>query len=83
MTRGNPVDRDRGLRVVAVVTSVVAVASLAGVGAVTVLAAQETRRRDGLDAVSSVERPRLVDPRTGAPVRGAGREPARGSEPER
>jgi hypothetical protein len=46
----NPVDRDRGLRLVAVVTSVVATLSLVGIGAATGLAAGETREQDALKA---------------------------------
>src|SRR3954469_14433258 len=46
----NPVDRDRGLRLVGAVTSAVAAVSLVGIGATTALAAGQTRHQDALKA---------------------------------
>jgi hypothetical protein len=50
VTSVNPVDRDRGLRLVGAVTSAVAAVSLVGIGATTALAAGQTRHQDALKA---------------------------------
>jgi len=49
----NPVDRDRGLRLVGVLTSVLAAASVVAVGATTALAADETRAQDARKIASA------------------------------
>ena len=53
MPAANPVDRDRGLRLVGVVTTAVTAVSLIGIGATTALAAGETRHRDEARAASA------------------------------
>ncbi len=53
MASVNPNDRDRGLRLVGIVTSAVAAVSLLAVGATTALAAGATRHKDQLRSVSA------------------------------
>jgi hypothetical protein len=52
-----PLDRDRGLRIVGVVTVAVAVVSLLGIVATTALAAAQTRHQDELTAPTTRSAP--------------------------
>jgi hypothetical protein len=63
-----PGDRDRGLRVVGVVTSAVTALSLIGIGATTALAAGATRHRDALRAAEAGTAPRVLVPGAPEPV---------------